>query len=484
MHHQTIQNTTPKAMHTKRMYNESPKSIIIIDNFDNSIFDKRRDNFEFEKEDIKKVLSMKSFSSNGLVINPIDKITKPAINNPPANEVSISKMDDLRNVVDKRREAIFEFEKENIKNVLHMKSLSTDCSCGNNGVDIIPIGNISKPTNTVNEHLIPKNTKKQNISSLIKSSVTNLHKSWKVSERNRRLSTSLLVMKQAKIDLELSKSTESRKVRIDNLNNLGDIGAALFSPLDAAFGYDDHDIVAEEEEDHNIKKAFKHDAIDIEKKLVINDDGSSVSTISSDFHDDDDPITIVNECPEVLMHSPYILSTSLMQKIADAALPNVLQGMAWKRLYSLNRDGDSFQTFLRHVKYHSNTLIVVRTTKNNIFGGLADSPWEQRKNTTQKNYFGTGQSFLFSINQDSQSHYHLNIYEWTGTNNYNQICDTSEQRIAMGGGGLGFGLCLQENFACGTTDHCATFCNDPLVPDGYFEVMELEVFGFIYPWKL
>jgi len=308
------------------------------------------------------------------------------------------------------------------------------------------------------------------ISSVV-GSLNSLRENWREIERNRRLSNSLLLLKQAKIDLEISRSPESRKLRIDNLNKLGDLGVALFSPLDPAFGYDD------------IRESTMDD-----KNSLIAFDVDSVTTESSDFDDDDsidaDPIIIAKECPDSLLESPYILSNSLMRKIANTVLPPVLQGMAWKRLYSLSRDGDSFQIFLRNVKFHSNTLIVVRTTKDNIFGGLADSEWEERKTTTQRTYFGTGRSFLFSVSEDENSHCHLNTYRWAGNNNYNQICDASEQRIAMGGGGVGFGLCLQNNFARGSTDHCATFCNDPLVPDGYFEVLELEVFGFIYPWKL
>lgn len=315
--------------------------------------------------------------------------------------------------------------------------------------------------------------------STVVGSLKSLHDSWRESERNRRLSNSLILLKQAKIDLEISRSPESRKLRIDNLTKLGGLGVALFSPLDPAFGYDD---VSES----NVM-GLGNDAMG-DKNNLIAIDVESVTTESSDFDDDDsldvDPIIVAKESPSTLLESPYILSNSLMRKIANTALPNVLQGMAWKRLYSLSRDGDSFQTFLRNVKYHSNTLIVVRTTKDNIFGGLADSEWGQRKTTTQKNYFGTGRSFLFSVSQDANSHCHLNTYRWAGNNNYNQICDASEERIAMGGGGVGFGLCLQNNFARGSTEHCATFCNDPLVPDGYFEVLQLEVYGFIYPWKL
>lgn len=188
---------------------------------------------------------------------------------------------------------------------------------------------------------------------------------------------------------------------------------------------------------------------------------------------------LINPEPcEDLLSSPYILSQSLMQEIGTRGLPPSVRGMVWKRLYSINRDGDAFLIFLDKVRDAQKTLMVVRTDCGCIFGGFADCTWEKQKKSNQRNYFGTGQSFLFSVKETDDDQNCLNIFRWAGQNYYNQICDADAGRIAMGGDGHGFGLCLQDSFTRGTTEYCETFHNEPLVKKGFFEVVEFEVFGF------
>lgn len=392
-------------------------------------------------------------------------------------------IDDINSLSDNRRTIMQEEEPLSMK-----KSQSAECA-PRKSIEVISY--FQRPKSNINkedQHIYFSKAKKQKLNShhsaissssisLVVELLKKLHESLKVNERNRRLSKCLLLLRQAQIDLELSRSIESRKSRNEKRKKLGDLGAALFSPLDAAFGYDDDE--SDGDEFAGERNLIKND-IDDEDGTKVDDNDSVVM----------EPITIVKECPGVVLESPYILPTSMMQKIADTALPSTLHGMAWKRLYSLNRDGDSFQTFLRNVQNQSNTLIVARTMKDSVFGAFADSSWEEPKNTTKKHFYGIGgRSFLFSVNKDndplvSSPDNSLNIYQWTGENDYNQICDVSGQRIAMGGGGLGFGLCLEENFARGSSEHCDTFHNQPLVKEGYFEILELEVFGFTYPWCL
>jgi len=74
--------------------------------------------------------------------------------------------------------------------------------------------------------------------------------------------------------------------------------------------------------------------------------------------------------------TPFILSTQQMHEIATAVLPRSISYSRWKRLYSLARDGDSFDACLRAVTKDKQTLLVVRTTLGEVFGGFADSTWE------------------------------------------------------------------------------------------------------------
>jgi len=46
----------------------------------------------------------------------------------------------------------------------------------------------------------------------------------------------------------------------------------------------------------------------------------------------------------------------------------------------------------------------------------------------------------------------------------------------------GFGLCLNDGFARGTTARCTAFQSEPLVTDqgGVFDVLDVEVWGFVF----
>jgi len=53
-----------------------------------------------------------------------------------------------------------------------------------------------------------------------------------------------------------------------------------------------------------------------------------------------------------------------------------------------------------------------------------------------------------------------------------------EDGIAIGGGGGGFGIFIDSSLNQGTSDHCKTFNNRPLVPGHHFNCSVVEVFAF------
>eukprot|EP00590_Aulacoseira_subarctica_P007272 CAMPEP_0172431362 /NCGR_PEP_ID=MMETSP1064-20121228/58279_1 /TAXON_ID=202472 /ORGANISM="Aulacoseira subarctica , Strain CCAP 1002/5" /LENGTH=158 /DNA_ID=CAMNT_0013178015 /DNA_START=780 /DNA_END=1256 /DNA_ORIENTATION=- len=150
-------------------------------------------------------------------------------------------------------------------------------------------------------------------------------------------------------------------------------------------------------------------------------------------------------------------------------------------------------------------------------GGFAAQEWKAWK----EGYYGTGHSFLFSLpcreeerrtdidssNNDvgntyyelildqllnlcaietvcgervSQSHAPtLRIYKWTGKNRYIQLCRASDEKLAFGGGGFegNFGLCLDRDFALGSSGWCETFGNEPLTGEHTFAIDDLELYG-------
>jgi len=184
---------------------------------------------------------------------------------------------------------------------------------------------------------------------------------------------------------------------------------------------------------------------------------------------------------------PYILTNAQMKNVAMMALPPALLYFSkWKRLYSLERDGDSFMgSFLRKVEGQAKTLLVIETTKGYKFGGYAECAWESQGGGIGGVFYGTSQSCLFSFHKKEPtiqdgSDEELLVYKWTGANRYIQLIDVHARMIAFGGGGkeAEFGLCIQDDFRKGSTGRCATFGNEPLCEDTQFDILNLEFWGF------
>ena len=194
------------------------------------------------------------------------------------------------------------------------------------------------------------------------------------------------------------------------------------------------------------------------------------------------------EDPLDLLSCPRILTPSMMQFLHDNGIPESLQGNRWERSFAIGRDGDSFVSFLDRCAQYRQTLLVVQTTEGQILGGFATQTWEGQEGFGKRNaYYGNGQSFLFRmkpvINQNplsscAESTDDIEIFKWTGTNDYCQICDVDEAKIAMGGGG-DFGIIVEDCFGRGQTGYCGTYGNPPLIPTGFFEIAALEVYGLV-----
>lgn len=200
--------------------------------------------------------------------------------------------------------------------------------------------------------------------------------------------------------------------------------------------------------------------------------------------------------------SPYILSQNQMNEIARHVLPETITYCRWRRLYGLGRDGDSFDGCLRLIGSTKRTLMVVRTTKGDVFGGYADAPWHSRRDSSAAKFYGSASSCLYTFSsettkaktnaatktkpQTTEQRSPIRVYRWTGKNRYIQVCDVSGKMLAFGGGGDkgAFGLCLQEDFQRGTTGHCDTFDNDPLSSGceqttTTFDIVDVEFWEFL-----
>jgi len=218
--------------------------------------------------------------------------------------------------------------------------------------------------------------------------------------------------------------------------------------------------------------------------------------------EDEDTFPPVKAIEEDSSSPKFLLSNAQMTALREAVLPIGLHHRPWKRIYSLSRDGDSFTTFEAHVaswnaKFgDSSTLLVVKTTKGDIIGGYADAI------ATSSPRPGTARSCLFRAEKDDtftvygkQQNSVGSFFEGSphkmksgGQGPSKKILlDSTRRIIAFGGGtemksGDGFGLCLEDGFARGTTAQCEAFCNEPLVEGngGVFDVLDVEVYGFVF----
>jgi hypothetical protein len=168
-----------------------------------------------------------------------------------------------------------------------------------------------------------------------------------------------------------------------------------------------------------------------------------------------------------------------MQQIAQNVLPAGIAYCKWKRLYSLARDGDSFESCLRLVQDDARTLLVVRTSRNAVLGGYADMPWKAESGGAS--YYGGPTACLFKTIHKNEGKSIVKAFKWTGRNRYIQLCDHAHRMLAFGGGGQegAFGLAVEKDFIVGSTGSCATFDNEPLCDQQTFEIVDMEIFGFL-----
>eukprot|EP01098_Paradermamoeba_levis_P007030 TRINITY_DN2924_c0_g1_i4.p1 TRINITY_DN2924_c0_g1~~TRINITY_DN2924_c0_g1_i4.p1 ORF type:complete len:265 (-),score=53.09 TRINITY_DN2924_c0_g1_i4:117-911(-) len=135
----------------------------------------------------------------------------------------------------------------------------------------------------------------------------------------------------------------------------------------------------------------------------------------------------------------------------------------WGLIYSSRRDGVSLSTFLRNADDMWPSILVVQDAAGFVFGAFVSDRWKIQK----KNYYGTGETFLFKL---SPSFKH---FPWTQVNDYFLLVDSHS--IAIGGGNK-FGLWIDSDFQHGSSGQCETFWNDPLASSEMFKCLEVELY--------
>eukprot|EP00095_Tigriopus_kingsejongensis_P002050 maker-scaffold254_size236139-snap-gene-0.9 protein:Tk02050 transcript:maker-scaffold254_size236139-snap-gene-0.9-mRNA-1 annotation:"tbc1 domain family member 24 isoform x4" len=177
-------------------------------------------------------------------------------------------------------------------------------------------------------------------------------------------------------------------------------------------------------------------------------------------------------------------------------MPERMSTIDPKLVYSSNEHGISLTTFYHKSEQYEPTILLIRTTGNEVFGAYCSTSWAERNYKDDKGmrqtYFGTGESFLFQIDLGDPSK--CVKYAWVnadGSVTRSEVLTKAEQHarelfmsgqhdmIAIGGGG-GNGIYLDSSLTFGKSERCATFNNPPLCKDGDFEVAVIEVYGLNY----
>ncbi|GMT31307.1 hypothetical protein PFISCL1PPCAC_22604, partial [Pristionchus fissidentatus] len=179
-----------------------------------------------------------------------------------------------------------------------------------------------------------------------------------------------------------------------------------------------------------------------------------------------------------------ILSNQIATKIMSR-FPSRLQLVTPELLFKLGQDGASFTHLWSKVDEADQTLIIIRSSRGEIFGAYCSSSWAERndrRERTKSKYFGTGESFVFKVTgkDDCQA---VEIFGWVGNNNNEpgehvpQMFMTAGDRLIVIGSGDGDAIRISEELTNGISSRCSTFNSPPLVDDRAFEINELEVFG-------
>ncbi|KAG9310784.1 TLD-domain-containing protein [Chiua virens] len=194
----------------------------------------------------------------------------------------------------------------------------------------------------------------------------------------------------------------------------------------------------------------------------------------------------------------------LHEEIADLIRPHLpaLSKLTrhWTLFYSLDQHGISLNTLYSRSeppipsRVHPNPpkggLLVVQDANDAVFGVWVSEGIRMEKG----GYYGSGESFLWRYHApvDDERQGRLDVYNWTGANDYVALCEPGF--ISFGGGDGHYGLYLDASLLDGSSAPCPTFGNPPLCAspphaskerngvarakaDVSFECVGLEVWG-------
>lgn len=135
-------------------------------------------------------------------------------------------------------------------------------------------------------------------------------------------------------------------------------------------------------------------------------------------------------------------------------MPALVRMREWKLLFSISKDGVSFNTFYLNLKNRDNTVLLIKDEYGKVFGAYNCDEWHK-----SLGFYGMGESFVFNFDQSDDR---IAAYRYTGANEKIQFSD--ERCIIIGGGSEGSqkseaALFINKEFKDGHSGESETFWN-------------------------
>ncbi|KAL0568957.1 oxidation resistance protein 1 [Marasmius crinis-equi] len=183
-----------------------------------------------------------------------------------------------------------------------------------------------------------------------------------------------------------------------------------------------------------------------------------------------------------------VLNAMLADKIRTYLPALSRLSKSWNLIYSLDQHGISLNTLYAETEAASGVrvsasgfatrtgaLVIVKDSDGMLFGVYLGDGLHKGKG-----YYGSGESFLWKYEESKNV---LDVYKWTGKNEYVALCEG--EYLSFGGGDGTYGLYIDESLLEGSSAHCPTFENPPLCSSTgpkkgrtvAFDSVGLEVWG-------
>ncbi|KAL4077831.1 TLD-domain-containing protein [Scleroderma citrinum] len=186
----------------------------------------------------------------------------------------------------------------------------------------------------------------------------------------------------------------------------------------------------------------------------------------------------------------------LIEELANLIRPRlpalVRLTRSWTLLYSIDQHGISLNTLYARCEPRipsksdpnppKGAIVVVRDSLDGMFGAWVGEGIQRGRG----GYYGSGEAFLWRYHPDASPP--LEVYKWTGKNDYVVLCEP--EFISFGGGDGHYGLYIDATLLDGSSAPCPTFDNPALctqppsqsvlgtgTKDVPFECVGLEVWG-------